>query len=571
MASYAVKKAVAENNLNPSMCYNLSFFKELMKEYRRVDDNIMLRMNTTNTHSEAACADFFKDLTYAYHKREDAVNYCLKVIDQELEKKTKKLEENPEDYNLKSNIFTEESKHAEFLTQNPKDIRSSQNKLEPPPQTYHHLSSSTWCIGVSLSEWPEPVTSSMLVWFSLVSGLCRVHSRKVSMNPQAFYRQPYPGYPPGAGVPMQTINPAQMATPPSAYTQFRAGGPMQGMMPQAQQQHMHQSSSSSKKRSSQKQKSLPQGPYNDEGEEPSGDELDEISARDIAMARYKRNHDYLAEVFSPYPICKYTFAMYSVSLFIRVFNRFSRDSAASENNFFDPANTRNVAAITGPSLDLPIEKKEELRKTKLDYETEIEQLKSAHAARMHNLRATSSAFWDAVRDLQECATLDELARCQARVEQVVGMRIQDSYGSVRVVTLDLPGTEDDPPKDPLAQVAGVGVGVGVPGGHDDVSMAFAEGAFPVVGIEDPEGTGVDGVGVQDDTGVVVGEGYGGEGLDLAMAMGDMGDMVEMGDEVHGGVEGVDEEAGMAMIDMVGMDDVTLDFLNETGGEGVFLF
>lgn len=57
----------------------LSTFSELMKEYRRVDDNIMLRMNTTNTHSEAACADFFKDLAYAYHKREDAMNYCLKV------------------------------------------------------------------------------------------------------------------------------------------------------------------------------------------------------------------------------------------------------------------------------------------------------------------------------------------------------------------------------------------------------------------------------------------------------------------------------------------------------------
>lgn len=31
-------------------------------------------------------------------------------MDQELEKKTKKLEEEPEDSNLKSNIFTEESK-----------------------------------------------------------------------------------------------------------------------------------------------------------------------------------------------------------------------------------------------------------------------------------------------------------------------------------------------------------------------------------------------------------------------------------------------------------------------------
>lgn len=30
------------------------------------------------------------------------------------------------------------------------------------------------------------------------------------------------------------------------------------------------------------------------------DELDDISARDIAMARYKRNHDYLSEIFTPY-------------------------------------------------------------------------------------------------------------------------------------------------------------------------------------------------------------------------------------------------------------------------------
>ncbi|RUP48644.1 caffeine-induced death protein 2-domain-containing protein [Jimgerdemannia flammicorona] len=110
MASSSVKKAVADNTLNPSMCYNLSFFKELMKEYRRVDDNIMLRMNTTDTHSESACAAIFTELANAYHKREDAVNYCLKVIDQELDRKNKKLEEDPEDHNLKSNIYTEESK-----------------------------------------------------------------------------------------------------------------------------------------------------------------------------------------------------------------------------------------------------------------------------------------------------------------------------------------------------------------------------------------------------------------------------------------------------------------------------
>ncbi|CAO3685198.1 unnamed protein product [Rhizopus stolonifer] len=38
----------------------------------------------------------------------------------------------------------------------------------------------------------------------------------------------------------------------------------------------------------------------EEMEELSGDELDDISARDIAIARYKRNHDYLSEIFTPY-------------------------------------------------------------------------------------------------------------------------------------------------------------------------------------------------------------------------------------------------------------------------------
>lgn len=51
----------------------------MMKEYRRVDDNIILRMNTTDTHSEAGCGEFFKQLADAYQKREDTVNYCLKV------------------------------------------------------------------------------------------------------------------------------------------------------------------------------------------------------------------------------------------------------------------------------------------------------------------------------------------------------------------------------------------------------------------------------------------------------------------------------------------------------------
>ncbi|CAG8838350.1 25877_t:CDS:2, partial [Gigaspora margarita] len=78
----------------------------LMKEYRKIDDNIILRMNTTDTHSEQACAEFFKQLTKAYSKRGQIINRCLK----ELEKKQKALADDPYDNDLKNQMFVEESK-----------------------------------------------------------------------------------------------------------------------------------------------------------------------------------------------------------------------------------------------------------------------------------------------------------------------------------------------------------------------------------------------------------------------------------------------------------------------------
>ncbi|CAG8603060.1 20418_t:CDS:2 [Cetraspora pellucida] len=95
-----------EVEVDNSTCYNLTYFKDIMKEYRKIDDNIILRMNTTDTHSEQACAEFFKQLTKAYSKREQIINQCLK----ELEKKQKALIDDPYDNDLKNQMFVEESK-----------------------------------------------------------------------------------------------------------------------------------------------------------------------------------------------------------------------------------------------------------------------------------------------------------------------------------------------------------------------------------------------------------------------------------------------------------------------------
>ncbi|KAI7898134.1 caffeine-induced death protein 2 [Cokeromyces recurvatus] len=98
-----------KRELNPTTCFNFSFFKEYMKELRKVDDNIINRLNSTSTQSEGACADFFKQISNAYAKRDEAIDYCLKLMDQDLEKKNKKLEEDPDDFDVKNSIFTRES------------------------------------------------------------------------------------------------------------------------------------------------------------------------------------------------------------------------------------------------------------------------------------------------------------------------------------------------------------------------------------------------------------------------------------------------------------------------------
>lgn len=78
-----------------------------------------------------------------------------------------------------------------------------------------------------------------------------------------------------------------------------------------QQQHQHQQPQMTPQQHAQVL-AQQQAQAQEDAEEPSGDELDFLTAKDVAVARYKRNHDYIAEVFSPYPTCKW-----SSSLFIK--------------------------------------------------------------------------------------------------------------------------------------------------------------------------------------------------------------------------------------------------------------
>ncbi|KAF9391420.1 hypothetical protein CPB97_006707 [Podila verticillata] len=91
-------------------CYNLSKFRATMKSFRVLDDNIMLRLNETNTHAEDACASFFNELVAAYTKRDASIKFCLETMDKNIAHKREKLYQDPDDYTLKDSIMTDESK-----------------------------------------------------------------------------------------------------------------------------------------------------------------------------------------------------------------------------------------------------------------------------------------------------------------------------------------------------------------------------------------------------------------------------------------------------------------------------
>ena len=52
-------------------------FVDIMKRLRQVDDNIILKMNNTDSTSPEACKALFNAIAEAYTRREDAIIYCL--------------------------------------------------------------------------------------------------------------------------------------------------------------------------------------------------------------------------------------------------------------------------------------------------------------------------------------------------------------------------------------------------------------------------------------------------------------------------------------------------------------
>ncbi|KAI7884691.1 hypothetical protein K492DRAFT_204587 [Lichtheimia hyalospora FSU 10163] len=191
----------------------------------------------------------------------------------------------------------------------------------------------------------------------------------------------------GAPVAGRGMSPAQMGMP---YMQQQ--GPFRNMGPDPS---MH------RKRAQNKTPRQGAGVIED-GDEPSGDELDDISARDIAMARYKRNHDYLSEIFTPY----------------------------------------NASSITPPPLDVP-QSKAELNKLIEEEQKAIEARITKQQELLKSVEMKRDSFWEAMTQLDTASTTEDMSKSTEQFERMADIKVEQTMSNVH--TVQIPGLEPEQP------------------------------------------------------------------------------------------------------------------------------
>ncbi|PVF96350.1 hypothetical protein CPB86DRAFT_762381 [Serendipita vermifera] len=113
--------ATTRLNITASTCSQLSIFKDVMREYRKLDDSIVIRMNRNNAlfqdsarnrpsprsrpanpsnsgsnegnNETEACLYFWKQLVANWKSRTEIIDYCAQVVDSQLHEKENTLNE----------------------------------------------------------------------------------------------------------------------------------------------------------------------------------------------------------------------------------------------------------------------------------------------------------------------------------------------------------------------------------------------------------------------------------------------------------------------------------------------
>ncbi|KAI9288973.1 hypothetical protein BC943DRAFT_272200, partial [Umbelopsis sp. AD052] len=132
------------------------------------------------------------------------------------------------------------------------------------------------------------------------------------------------------------------------------------------------------------------------------DELDDISTRDIAMARYKRNHDYLSEIFTPY----------------------------------------TSSSIIPPPFNLS-KSEEELKQSIKETEDEMARSKEQHTEKLNSIRQRIDGFWKNMNEVKDISDLEGVSRSQKIMEESTNLKIEHNAELVHHV--QIPGLEAEDP------------------------------------------------------------------------------------------------------------------------------
>ncbi|EJU06577.1 hypothetical protein DACRYDRAFT_113245 [Dacryopinax primogenitus] len=93
-------------HVTPSTCFQLSLFKDLMRDLRKADDSITMRMNRNTAQfrdlarekgvnalsEQEACLYFWRELMAKWKGRADIIDYCVQVVDAAAEEKRQRLQ-----------------------------------------------------------------------------------------------------------------------------------------------------------------------------------------------------------------------------------------------------------------------------------------------------------------------------------------------------------------------------------------------------------------------------------------------------------------------------------------------
>ncbi|KAJ7433833.1 caffeine-induced death protein 2-domain-containing protein [Mycena galericulata] len=96
--------ATQKVSVSRSTCLDIGSFKDLLREYRKLDDSIIIRLNRENAMvrdqersgrpgkgsvQDQACANLWNELLANWNRRKQLIAFCVDVVDQSKEEKQK--------------------------------------------------------------------------------------------------------------------------------------------------------------------------------------------------------------------------------------------------------------------------------------------------------------------------------------------------------------------------------------------------------------------------------------------------------------------------------------------------